>query len=54
VGALGSQKGIIATVEKIVSTEFIREHSSFVSVPAYFVKSVSVVPFGAHPWAWPA
>ena len=48
-GALGSQKGIIATVEKIVSTEFIREHSSLVSVPAYFVKSVSVVPFGAHP-----
>ena len=48
-GALGSQKGIIATVEKIVSTEFIREHSSLVNIPAYFVKSVSVVPFGAHP-----
>ena len=48
-GALGSRKGVIATVEKIVSTEFIREHSSLVNVPAYFVKSVSVVPFGAHP-----
>ena len=48
-GAFGSKEGVIATVEKIVSTEFIREHSSLVNIPGYFVKSVSVEPFGAHP-----
>ena len=48
-GAFGSKQGVIATVEKIVSTEFIRKHSLLVSIPGYFVKSVSLVPFGAHP-----
>jgi acyl CoA:acetate/3-ketoacid CoA transferase alpha subunit/acyl CoA:acetate/3-ketoacid CoA transferase beta subunit len=48
-GAFGSKQGIIATVEKIVSTEFIREHSFLVNIPGYFVESVSVIPFGAHP-----
>lgn len=48
-GAFGSKKGVVATVEKIVSTEFIRKHSSLVNIPGYFVKSVSVVAFGAHP-----
>jgi len=48
-GAFGSKKGVVATVEKIVSTEFIRKHSALVNIPGYFVKSVSVVPFGAHP-----
>jgi len=48
-GAFASKQGVIATVEKIVSTEFIREHSLRVSIPGYLVKSVSLVPFGAHP-----
>ncbi len=48
-GAFGSKQGVIATVERIVSTEFIREHSLLVNIPGYFVKSVSLAPFGAHP-----
>ena len=48
-GAFGSRKGVVATVEKIVSTEFIRKHSALVNIPGHFVNSVSVVPFGAHP-----
>jgi acyl CoA:acetate/3-ketoacid CoA transferase alpha subunit/acyl CoA:acetate/3-ketoacid CoA transferase beta subunit len=48
-GAKASTGGVVATVEKLVSTDFIREHSHLVKLPAYMVNSVSVVPFGAHP-----
>ncbi len=48
-GALASKKGVIATVERIVSTAFIRKHAWMVKIPGYIVKSVSVVPMGAHP-----
>ena len=48
-GAFASKNGVIATVEQLVSTEFIRKHSSLVRIPSYFVKSVSLTPFGAHP-----
>jgi acyl CoA:acetate/3-ketoacid CoA transferase alpha subunit/acyl CoA:acetate/3-ketoacid CoA transferase beta subunit len=48
-GARASKEGVVATVEKIVSTDFIRKHSCLVSIPGHLVKSVSEVPFGAHP-----
>ncbi|MEW6186697.1 MAG: CoA-transferase [Thermodesulfobacteriota bacterium] len=48
-GARASKKGTVVTVEKIVSTDFIRRHSCLVSIPGHMVQSVSVVPFGAHP-----
>lgn len=48
-GAWASKGGVLATVEKIVSTEFIRKHSHLVKIPGHIVNSVSVVPFGAHP-----
>ena len=48
-GVFASRGGVIATVEKIVSSEFIREHSSLVKIPGSFVRSVSLAPFGAHP-----
>jgi acyl CoA:acetate/3-ketoacid CoA transferase beta subunit/acyl CoA:acetate/3-ketoacid CoA transferase alpha subunit len=48
-GAMASRKGVLVTVERLMSTDFIREHSHFVILPGHFVKSVSVVPFGAHP-----
>ena len=48
-GAKASRNGVVVTVEKIVSTEFIREHSSFVKIPGYMVRSVSLAPLGAHP-----
>jgi len=48
-GALAAKEGVIATVERIVSTSFIRKHSWLVKIPGYIVKSVTAVPMGAHP-----
>lgn len=48
-GALASKEGVIATVEKVVSSDFIRRYAHLVKVPSYMVKSISQVPFGAHP-----
>lgn len=48
-GAYASKEGVLVTVERVVSTEYIREYSHLVKIPAHLVKSVSVVPFGAHP-----
>jgi acyl CoA:acetate/3-ketoacid CoA transferase alpha subunit/acyl CoA:acetate/3-ketoacid CoA transferase beta subunit len=48
-GAKASLGGVLVTVEKIVSTDFIRRHSHLVKLPAYMVKSVSLAPYGAHP-----
>ena len=48
-GAKASKNGVIVTVEQIVSTKFIREHSALVSIPAGIVNSVSLAPLGAHP-----
>ena len=48
-GALAAREGVVATVEKLVSTDFIRKHSHMVRIPGYRVRSVSVVPFGCHP-----
>lgn len=48
-GAHAARQGVLVTVEKIVSTSEIRKLSNYVKVPGHLVKSVSVVPFGAHP-----
>lgn len=48
-GALASRDGVLLTVEKLVSTEFIRRHAHLVRIPAHVVRSVSIAPFGAHP-----
>lgn len=48
-GALGSRKGVVVTTEKIVSAEFIREHSHLVRLPGLYVRSVTEAPMGAHP-----
>lgn len=48
-GAKASTGGVIVTAEQLVSSDFIRRHAHLVKLPAYMVKSVSVVPFGAHP-----
>ncbi|MDI6755084.1 MAG: CoA-transferase [Thermodesulfobacteriota bacterium] len=48
-GALASKQGVIVTVEKIVSTDFLRQHAGFVRLPGYRVLSVSEVPIGGHP-----
>ena len=44
-----ASKNVMLTVEKLVSTAFIREHSPLVKIPGYMVNSVSVIPMGMHP-----
>jgi acyl CoA:acetate/3-ketoacid CoA transferase alpha subunit/acyl CoA:acetate/3-ketoacid CoA transferase beta subunit len=48
-GVMACEHGALVTVEHLVSTEFIRQHSHLVRIPGHMVKSVTVVPFGAHP-----
>jgi len=48
-GVFASRKGAVVTVEKIVSTDFIRQNSHLVRLPGSLVRSVSEVPMGAHP-----
>ena len=50
-GAKASQTGVLVTVEHIVSSQFIREHPTMVTIPSCIVNSVSLVPMGAHPWS---
>jgi len=49
-GAFASREGVVLSTEKIVSTEYLREHSAFVKVPSSIVKCVVEAPFGAHPF----
>jgi len=49
-GAFASKGGVILSVEKIVSTEYLRKHSLNVKVPASIVKCVVEAPFGMHPY----
>lgn len=49
-GAFASREGVVLSTEKIVTTEYLREHSALVKVPASIVKCVVETPFGAHPF----
>ena len=49
-GAFASRGGVVLSVEKIVTTEYLRKHSMCVRVPASVVKCVVEAPFGAHPY----
>jgi acyl CoA:acetate/3-ketoacid CoA transferase alpha subunit/acyl CoA:acetate/3-ketoacid CoA transferase beta subunit len=49
--AFAARKGVIATVERIVSSEVIRRNAHLMKVPGYRVLSVSEAPFGCHPYA---
>jgi acyl CoA:acetate/3-ketoacid CoA transferase alpha subunit/acyl CoA:acetate/3-ketoacid CoA transferase beta subunit len=53
-GARASKGGAIVTVERVVSTEFIRRHSALVKLPGYMVKYVCPVTLGAHPQGLPS
>jgi acyl CoA:acetate/3-ketoacid CoA transferase beta subunit len=48
-GAKASRKGVIVTVENLVSEDFIRKHSMLVKIPASLVSAVCLAPKGAHP-----
>jgi acyl CoA:acetate/3-ketoacid CoA transferase alpha subunit/acyl CoA:acetate/3-ketoacid CoA transferase beta subunit len=52
-GAWGAKQGVIVSAEKIVTTEYIRNHSHLVRIPSYMVKAVCEVPYGAHPAGMP-
>jgi acyl CoA:acetate/3-ketoacid CoA transferase alpha subunit len=47
--AMAARGGAIVTVEKIVSTEFIRRHADRVRLPGQYVTAVVEAPYGAHP-----
>ena len=49
-GSLASRVGVIACVERVVTTEEIRRWSSLGRIPAHKVLAVCEVPFGAHPY----
>jgi acyl CoA:acetate/3-ketoacid CoA transferase alpha subunit/acyl CoA:acetate/3-ketoacid CoA transferase beta subunit len=49
-GALAARSGVIACVEKIVDSDFIRAHNSLPMIPASAVAAVCVTPFGSHPY----
>lgn len=44
-----AREGVIATVEHLVDTAFLRRYSHFVKVPGYLVKGICLAPLGAHP-----
>lgn len=48
-GALAAKEGAIVTVEKIVSSDMIRSHSSMTRIPSHVVRAVCHAPYGAHP-----
>jgi len=47
--AKASKGGVIVTVERLVTEDFIRSHSLLVKIPGSLVNAVCVVPLGAHP-----
>ena len=52
-GGWAAKQGVIISAERIVSTEYIRNHSHLVRIPSYMVKAVCEVPYGAHPAGMP-
>lgn len=48
-GAWAAKEGVIVTVEKVVSAEFIRRYSHLCKVPSYLVRAVCPASLGAHP-----
>lgn len=49
--AFAASKGVIATVERIVSPDVIRKNPTLAVIPAHRVLSVSEAPMGCHPYA---
>jgi len=43
--------GVLVTVEKIVSADFIKKYAALVKIPVHIVKAVSVAPLGLHPFS---
>ena len=47
--AMAARRGAIVSVEKLVSTAFIRRHAGLVRLPGQYVAAVVEAPFGSHP-----
>jgi acyl CoA:acetate/3-ketoacid CoA transferase alpha subunit len=47
--AMAARRGAIVSVEKIVSTDFIRRHAPLVRLPGQYVAAVVEAPYGSHP-----
>ena len=52
VGALAATGGVIATVEKVVSTDQIRRLNTLTRIPGHVVRAVCEAPYGAHPYGF--
>jgi acyl CoA:acetate/3-ketoacid CoA transferase alpha subunit/acyl CoA:acetate/3-ketoacid CoA transferase beta subunit len=50
-GALASKGGVIVTVEKIVSPDFIKKYAALVKIPSCAVSAVALAPLGLHPYS---
>jgi len=50
VAAFAAKSGVVATTERIVSPDVIREYSHLCQFPAHRVLSVSEAPLGCHPY----
>jgi acyl CoA:acetate/3-ketoacid CoA transferase alpha subunit/acyl CoA:acetate/3-ketoacid CoA transferase beta subunit len=48
-GAMAARHGAIVTVEKVVSTDFVRRHAPLVKLPGQYVAAVVEAPLGSHP-----
>jgi acyl CoA:acetate/3-ketoacid CoA transferase alpha subunit/acyl CoA:acetate/3-ketoacid CoA transferase beta subunit len=51
IGAFAARRGVVATVERIVSSDVIRRNATLARIPAHRVLSVSEAPLGCHPYA---
>jgi acyl CoA:acetate/3-ketoacid CoA transferase beta subunit len=52
-GPFASRNGVVATVEKVVTTEYIRKYAALVKIPGHVVNAVCVAPLGLHPFSLP-
>jgi acyl CoA:acetate/3-ketoacid CoA transferase alpha subunit/acyl CoA:acetate/3-ketoacid CoA transferase beta subunit len=52
VGAMAATVGVVATVEKVVSTDEIRSMNTLTRIPGHVVRAVCEAPFGAHPYGF--
>lgn len=49
-GAWAARKGVILSTEKVVSSDYIREHAHMVRIPSQAVLAVCEAPYGLHPY----
>lgn len=49
-GAMAARR-VVVSVEKVVSTDFIRRHAAVVRLPGHYVSAVVEAPLGSHPGA---